>query len=35
MLKDKDVIVLMGPTGCGKTTITQMLLGYRLKKSRN
>lgn len=32
--KKKDIIILIGTTGAGKTTIILKLLGYNLKESR-
>lgn len=33
MIADKDIIMLMGPTGSGKTTFALKLLGYSLKEA--
>jgi ABC-type sugar transport system ATPase subunit len=30
-IKDKDVIILLGGTGCGKSTTILSFLGYKLK----
>jgi ABC-type multidrug transport system ATPase subunit len=34
-VKGRDIAVILGPSGAGKTTTVQMLLGYKqmLKKS--
>ena len=33
-MKSKDIIILLGPSGAGKTTVIQIALGYRLRKGK-
>ncbi len=32
-IKDKDIILMIGPTGSGKTTSILRFLGYKLKEA--